>query len=1308
MNFPRYKNRYNLFFVAALTGILIFTLITFRNIRNAEKQSEKVQASLEKMYVLESILTDVQTVESGQRGFSLTGDELYLLTYNRALDSIKSNMELLLNDSVPNDTADFKNREELLALISNKVKESRNLVTIRQTYGLDSVSAYMKYIESEMLMNRIRIKVASMESELKREIQQSSQSSKASAKITAIEFLVLTIAFFTFLVTLFRLMMRELRVNMANAERLKFSDSLINSITNPIIIIDRKLRIKSWNKYAEKLYGWSENEVIGKDLIPLLQIDFLHTDFESIAAFYQKNEYWSGEMIHHNRNNRQIHVQATVSRVRNQQGKIIGAVSVITDITLSKSMEKQLQVLSANLEREVRRKVAELNHVFDRITDAFIALDHEWNYTYVNEKAAELHGLNVEELLGKNIWDLHPDLKGGDFHLALQEAQQSMKPVKKQLYFAQSNQWFEDLIYPSADGISIYYHDITDKKRAELKLQEAENRFRRLVEESMVGVYILQHGKCLYVNPRCAEITGYSLDEMVGKMNILDIISPKSVAVVKKNIELRLSGKVSSMHYELEAVHKDGRLIQLEAFGSYILYNGEPAIIGSLIDISTRKKAEEQVILLNERFQLVAKATQEAIWDWDMENDTITGNERFSDMFGIAHNSNISFSEFTKRLQVDDGKKVVENLQKALQEKKDFVTEVYMFTMPDGSKRYFNDRSYILYNDQGKAYRMLGAMQDITEQTVANNNLIDEKVLSDNIINSLPGIFYIFEPTGMLIRWNKNLETITGYSPAELSQMNVIDFFMEHDIHKIEEKIRSVLMHGEDKIEADLKLKDGRLIPFYLTGMSIWYEGNSCIMGVGLDMSDKREAQEQLQKSEEKFRTLIEQASDVIFITDASGTIQVVNTSATLLTGYPETTLLQMKLQDILWNNDQSPIILDENNVSGQVLISEKLLINQHKTHIPVECSSKQLTGNRYQYIIRDITRRKKAADELRASENKYRLLFEENPMPMWMLSVPSHRFIAVNESTVRFYGYSRDEFLQMGIEDIRLNNTRDRSTFMKAFQSGIQNAVIWEHRKKNGDKIMVSILSHDVMFEGQHALLELATDMTEKIMAEESLKQSHEQLRMLASYLEKARESERTHIAREIHDELGQQITGLKMDMAWLRRKMEHADPVVKQKLKEIIEGMNDTVATVRNLAMKLRPSLLDDLGLVAALEWQSEEFQKRTGIQTHFESDVTTIQFPEAISTNLFRIFQESLTNIARHARATRVEASLVQQDGLLVLEITDNGTGFDAEAVKFKNTLGLLGMKERTLEMNGTFDISGLPGMGTRIHIAVPVKT
>lgn len=1307
MNFSSYKNRYNLFFVVALTGILVFILITFRNIRNAETQSDKVQASLEKMYMLESILTDVQTVESGQRGFSLTGDEMYLLAYNRALDSIKSNVELLLYHPDNQVTTDIKSKEELLSLISNKVLESKNLVNIRRTYGLDSVSSFMKNNESEIWMNRIRIKVSSMESALKQQIHQSSLNSKASAKITAIEFLVLTVAFFTFLLTLFRLMMRELKVNLKNAERLKFSDSLVNSITNPIIIIDRKLRVKSWNKYAEKLYGWNESEVMAKELIPLLDINFLHADFESIAAFYQKNEYWSGEMIHKTRNGKEIHVQATLSRVRNQNGKILGAVAVITDITLSKAMEKQLQVLSTNLEREVRRKVAELNSVFDRITDAFIALDHEGNYTYVNEKAAELHGLNIEELIGKNIWQINPDMKDGPFHQALKEARETMQPLKKQLYYPKSNQWFEDLIYPSADGISIYYHDITDKKQAELKLQEAENRFRRLVEESMVGVYILQNDKYLYINPRCAEIIGYQTDEIIGKMSILDIISPKSIPVVKENIALRLSGKVSSMHYELEAIHKSGQTIQVEVFGSYILYNGAPAIIGTLIDITKRKKAEEQITLLNERFQLVAKATQEAIWDWDMEKDIISGNDRFCEMFGIEQGSFITFKEFTERLQVDDGKKVVENLQLALQQRRDFLTEVYQFTLPNGSNRYFNDRSYILYRTDGKAYRMLGAMQDITEQTVANNNLVVEKQLSDNIINSLPGIFYIFEPTGMLIRWNTNLELITGYNSDELSRMSVIDFFKNHDIQRIEAKIESVLMHGEDKIEADLKLKDGQLIPYYLTGMSIEYEGKKCIMGVGLDMSEKLQAQQLLQKSEEKFRTLIEQASDGIFITNASGFLQVVNTSATVLTGIPENELLQMKLQDILFNDDQTPLVLNENNVNGQVLISEKILIDKNRNTVPVESSSKQLSGNRFQYIIRDITLRKKAADELKASENKYRLLFEQNPMPMWMLSIPDHRFIAVNESAVRFYGYSRDEFLQMGIEDIRPNHTRNRSTFMKAFQSGIQNAVIWEHRNKKGENVMVSILSHDVLFEGRHALLELATDMTEKIRAEENLKQSHEQLRMLASYLEKARESERTHIAREIHDELGQQITGLKMDMAWLNRKLDNADPLIKQKLKEIIDGMNGTVATVRNLAMKLRPSLLDDLGLVAALEWQSEDFQKRTGIQTHFESDVTTVQFPEAISTNLFRIFQESLTNIVRHAKATRVEASLVQQDGLLILEITDNGIGFNEETVKLKNTLGLLGMKERTLEMNGTFDISGLPGSGTRIHIAVPVK-
>jgi signal transduction histidine kinase len=222
----------------------------------------------------------------------------------------------------------------------------------------------------------------------------------------------------------------------------------------------------------------------------------------------------------------------------------------------------------------------------------------------------------------------------------------------------------------------------------------------------------------------------------------------------------------------------------------------------------------------------------------------------------------------------------------------------------------------------------------------------------------------------------------------------------------------------------------------------------------------------------------------------------------------------------------------------------------------------------------------------------------------------------------------------------------------------------------------------------------------------EQELKESHRQLRELSSYLENIREEERKHISREIHDELGQQLTLLKMDLLQMSKKLKPEEQEMIEKMKQADQLLAETMRSVRKIATQLRPSILDNLGLVSALEWQSREFEKNFGIRCVFESLLAEPEFTTKQSNALFRIYQEALTNIARHAHATKVDAVLSQDEHRIVLEIRDNGNGFRMEDMAGKKTLGLKGMRERTLMIDGDFHIESAPGKGTYIHLSIPV--
>jgi signal transduction histidine kinase len=238
-----------------------------------------------------------------------------------------------------------------------------------------------------------------------------------------------------------------------------------------------------------------------------------------------------------------------------------------------------------------------------------------------------------------------------------------------------------------------------------------------------------------------------------------------------------------------------------------------------------------------------------------------------------------------------------------------------------------------------------------------------------------------------------------------------------------------------------------------------------------------------------------------------------------------------------------------------------------------------------------------------------------------------------------------------------------------------------------------------------QRAMRE-AVVRNERKRAEDKLRRSMEQLRALSVYLQYVREDERIRISRQVHDELGQALTGLKMDLYWLANRLPKKYRTVHEKTRAMSAHIDATIQTVRRIATELRPGILDDLGLVAAIEWQAQEFQKRTGIECVVSSELKDAILDQDLNTAFFRIFQETLTNIIRHAQASRVDVNLRQDEGALVLEVKDNGRGISEAELNDTRSIGVLGMRERAALLQGELQITGVPGQGTTVAVRIPL--
>jgi signal transduction histidine kinase len=237
-----------------------------------------------------------------------------------------------------------------------------------------------------------------------------------------------------------------------------------------------------------------------------------------------------------------------------------------------------------------------------------------------------------------------------------------------------------------------------------------------------------------------------------------------------------------------------------------------------------------------------------------------------------------------------------------------------------------------------------------------------------------------------------------------------------------------------------------------------------------------------------------------------------------------------------------------------------------------------------------------------------------------------------------------------------------------------------------------------------QRALRE-ARERTGRRRAQQQLRRSHKQLRRLSVHLQHVREEEQIRIAREVHDELGQMLTGLKLQLTWLASRLPKHSSLLHEKSRSMAANIDKTIQSIRRIATELRPGLLDTAGLSAALEWQASQFQTQTGIVCEVKAETKETPWSQDLNTAFFRILQEALTNVIRHAMATKVEVRLAEANRLIVLEVKDNGRGISKAEIHNTKSIGLLGIRERAALLGGTLRIEGKCGEGTTLTARIP---
>ncbi len=472
----------------------------------------------------------------------------------------------------------------------------------------------------------------------------------------------------------------------------------------------------------------------------------------------------------------------------------------------------------------------------------------------------------------------------------------------------------------------------------------------------------------------------------------------------------------------------------------------------------------------------------------------------------------------------------------------------------------------------------------------------------------------------------------------------------------------------------------------------------------------------EIRESQEIMRFIqftINHTADAAFWMKPNGRFIYVNKSACKSLGYTKNELLSMKFRDINPNFTDMDWIAHWQKIKKQKSFTFE---SYHKTKegkiFPVEITVNfvEFEGKEYNCAFaRDITKRKEAQKKLQESEEKYRQLFVVETDTIFVYDVETMKIIDINDAALNMYGYTKDEFLNMTRLDISVNNEETVKKMMNKTLSGeIVHVPLAYNKKKDGTIFPVEISAGSFLWKGRQMMFEVIKDITARIQAENELKRSHENLRALSSRITEVQEEERQKLARELHDQVGQKLTALSINLDFIIEQLsDKSKTLIVERLHDSKVLVKNTMKRIRNIMANLRPLILDDYGLVEAVHWYSDQFTKLTKIPVLFKGEELNSRLSPDVETNLFRIIQEALNNIAKHAHASRVTINLDKDNGNFKLIITDDGVGFDPinpNKSKERRGLGLIGMKERATAIGGSLNVKSSPGKGTIITVEV----
>lgn len=1060
---------------------------------------------------------------------------------------------------------------------------------------------------------------------------------------------------------------------------------ILESIADAFFAVDKQWKVTYWNNHAERILGIAKETILGKQLWEVFNNSTDTLSYRKYHEALETNQVMNFEDFYRKRK-RWFSVTAYPSP---------GGLSVyFKDITRRK-----------NAEAAITRANQEKTTILESIDDGFFAIDTNSLVTYWNRRAEVLLGEKRENVIGKNLHEMFVRPDSRIFYDNYQKAIREKSTVHFEAFSHRTNKWFAVSAFASDNGLSVHFKDVTERKEFEEKIKESEKRYRSLIEQATDSICILDKDlRFVEINPAGCDMFGYSREEVL-QLSVYDILFLQDL----QDNPIRLADLQSqkTVYNERRIKRKDGTALDVE-LNSKMLDDGRLMIFGR--DITERKQAAEELKESNHRYNLVSQATNDMVWDWDLVTGKVYRNkEGWKKIFRTGdYDAEVGeIDDWNERVHPDDRAVVQEVVRQIQRSEKDFFEVECRMRRDDGTYAYVHDRGNIIRDTQGKALRLIGATQDITRRKEAELQVLKSELHFRSLVQNSSDLTGIINAKGYFLYSSQAVKKILGYESEFMIGKNAFSFVHPDDIQALKVHLSEQSANHIRAIEFRFKNAEGnwRWLESKVTDMSDNPEVQGFIFNAR-DVTERKIAEAEI----EKLTFIARATTNAVIITDIEGEITWVNEAFTNITEYQFEEVIGRKPGDFLQGPETNLAVA--RYMRGKIKHVEPFecdILNYSKSGrkywLRIQCQPQFDEAGNLKYFFAmetDISKEKQAEAILKSSEERYRYLFNNNPASIIIWDIETLDILEVNNTTLDTYGYSRNEMLSKKILDLRHPQFHEKIRLFaeKARQKhDFVSVNLRRHINKAGEEMYMNIASHRIQFKGREVILALGTNITEKVFLERELEKERQlKHQEITAAVISAQEQERRELGSELHDNINQILAGSRLYLGMATRELGVNHPY----LQETENLINTAITEIRKLSHSLIPPSLHEYELLGAIDNIIKITEQTSGIKLNlYAIDFDEKQVPDKLKLSIYRIIQEQLNNILKHANASKVKITLEQASERIILSIKDNGVGFDN--TKKHDGVGLMNIKTRASLFNGEVEVIASPGKGCELKVA-----